>query len=531
MGYLNKLTAGANAAPNLQVDAARTAFLYFNLDEVPQGAVLRWAKLRLFLPSVRVRGSGLGVHVVTGRWDEALPSSSLPQFSLSPVGIIPPEKLGTRRFVTVDVTSTVQAWINGGTLNEGFAIKAVSGGSATSSLYLTSKDGASLGLPAELDLDFKADFSQLPDSIQQYFSPSFTTEPSVSVSNGIIGAETSGMGPMSYQWYRNGVAVIGGTSSTLPLLGLASGTYSLCASNRFAKVTSGPVEFVSPNTVSVGAFVSVSAGSYQRGNLNGDNDIYDAPVQTVSLSQYYMAVNDITKAQWDEVRTWATTRGYTDLAEGEGKAWNHPVVSVSWYDVVKWMNAASEKDGLTPCYRVDQSVYRSGNIDSVECDWTSNGYRLPTEAEWEVASRGGLTTKRFPWGDTISQSQANYAASTKDLYDLSSVVDNYHPTYATGDFPFTSPVGSFPANAYGLCDMTGNVSQWCWDWSGAHSGGVNPRGPSSGSFRALRGGSWWKNFNLGGEGGASATRIARRHDDYPEFGKQYNGFRVARGKQ
>jgi hypothetical protein len=206
VGHLNKLTAGANAAPNLQVDAARTAFLYFNLDEVPQGAVLRWAKLRLFLPSVRVRGSGLGVHVVTGRWDEALPSSSQPQFSLSPVGIIPPEKLGTRRFVTVDVTSTVQAWINGGTLNEGFAIKAVSGGSATSSLYLTSKDGASLGLPAELDLDFKPDFSQLPDSIQQYFSPSFTTEPSVSVSNGIIGAETSGMGPMSYQWYINAPA-------------------------------------------------------------------------------------------------------------------------------------------------------------------------------------------------------------------------------------------------------------------------------------------------------------------------------------
>jgi len=263
-----------------------------------------------------------------------------------------------------------------------------------------------------------------------------------------------------------------------------------------------------------------------------DDDIYDAPAQAVTLSQYYMAVHDTTKAQWDEVRTWAATKGYTDLAEGEGKAWNHPVVSVSWYDAVKWANAASEKDGLTPCYRVHQSVYRSGNVDSVACDWTSNGYRLPTEAEWEVAARGGLTGKRFPWGDAISQSQANYAASTKDSYDSSGAVDNYHPIYATGEWPFTSVVGSFPANVYGLYDMTGNVSQWCWDWSGEYSGGVNPRGPSTGFFRSLRGGSWWKVFNvIGGEGGASAARIARRHDDNPYFGKQYNGFRLARGPQ
>ena len=135
------------------VDATHTAFLYFNLDEVPQDAVLRWAKLRLFLPSVRVKGAGLGVHVVTSQWDEAA-ASNQPKVAAGTVAGIGPEKLGTRRFVTVDVTSTVQSWISGGTVNEGFAIKSISGGTAVSSLYLTSKDGASLGLPAELDLDF-----------------------------------------------------------------------------------------------------------------------------------------------------------------------------------------------------------------------------------------------------------------------------------------------------------------------------------------------------------------------------------------
>jgi hypothetical protein len=116
VGYQSKLTAAANAAPNLMVDATHTAFLYFNLNEVPQDAVLRWAKLRLFLPSVRVKGAGLGVHVVTSQWDEAA-ASNQPTVATGTVASIGPEKLGTRRFVTVDVTSTVQSWISGGTMN------------------------------------------------------------------------------------------------------------------------------------------------------------------------------------------------------------------------------------------------------------------------------------------------------------------------------------------------------------------------------------------------------------------------------
>ncbi|NBV86678.1 MAG: HYR domain-containing protein, partial [Verrucomicrobia bacterium] len=231
-----------------------------------------------------------------------------------------------------------------------------------------------------------------------------------------------------------------------------------------------------------GTFAPIPAGSYQRGvNLDG---MVDAPVQTISLSAYYMSVNSTTKAQWDAVRLWGINHGYSDLGAGDGIAGNHPVTSVKWYDVVKWANAASEKDGLKPCYTVDGNVYRTGYSNSVVCDWNANGYRLPTEAEWEVAARGGLTGKRFPWGDTISQSQANYRSSSLLSYDdTGHNYSGFHPTYGTQ----TSPVGSFAPNGYGLYDMAGNVIQWCWDFHNEYTTEPDPHGGTTPQYRILRG--------------------------------------------
>ncbi len=113
-------------------------------------------------------------------------------------------------------------------------------------------------------------------------------------------------------------------------------------------------------------FALIPGGTYSMGNLTGDSDIVDAGTVSVTLSSYYMAVNDTTKAQWDAVRTWALTNGYTSLSLGAGKAANHPVQMVTWYDVVKWANAASEKEGLTPAYYTDVSqktVYRTGQVE------------------------------------------------------------------------------------------------------------------------------------------------------------------------
>jgi formylglycine-generating enzyme required for sulfatase activity len=218
----------------------------------------------------------------------------------------------------------------------------------------------------------------------------------------------------------------------------------------------------------------------------------NAGTVTVFVSGFYVDTNLVSFAQWSSVNGYAISNGYHFDNAGIGKGTNHPVVAVNWYDAVKWCNARSQQAGLTPVYYTNAGmtiVYTNGDTDSVYPNWTNNGFRLPTEAEWEKAARGGLSGQRFPWGMTIAESQANYVGNTNIPYDLGP--NGYNPVGNTGSPPFTTPVGSFAPNGYGLYDMAGNAYQWCWDWYGTpYAGGSDPHGPATGTSRVLRGGDW-----------------------------------------
>ncbi len=268
-------------------------------------------------------------------------------------------------------------------------------------------------------------------------------------------------------------------------------------------------------------FSLIPAGPFTMGRTSGDTDA-DAPPVTVTVSAFFIGKNEVTKTLWDEVRVWGAANGYTDLSIGGGKANNHPVHTVSWFDILKWCNARSQKDGLTPVYTARGTIMKTG-ISGPTANWTANGYRLPTEAEWEKAARGGVSGKRYPWGtDTISQRQANYYAAWTSFGNLSGDI-GYHRTYDTEPFPYTSPVESFEPNGYGLYDMAGNNGEWCWDWYKAThytDGAFDPRGAVSGSVRVIRGGNW---YDL-----PSWSRAAARAVDSPVGTSSKTGFRLAR---
>jgi len=185
-----------------------------------------------------------------------------------------------------------------------------------------------------------------------------------------------------------------------------------------------------------------------------------------------------------------------DVAAGKE---DHPMARVTWYGAVAYCNWLSARDGRPNCY----------DLSTWECNFTANSYRLPTEAEWEYAARGGLEYYKYPWGnDANDTSKANW-------------IDSGDP-YESGSFPYTTPVGYYQANGYGLYDMVGNVWEWCNDrYSNVYYSSYpyyNPRGPDTGSFYSYRGGDLQHN--------ALISRIAHR-GSYTRWTKEsYGGFRT-----
>lgn len=202
--------------------------------------------------------------------------------------------------------------------------------------------------------------------------------------------------------------------------------------------------------------------------VNSGNDPDFGGYHLVLPSDLFMDRTEVTYAQWGVVRGWGNAHGY-DIGAGGAGGQNNPVSTGTWYDAVKWCNARSEMEGKTPVYTVNGQIYRKGGSVPI-VNASAGGYRLPTLQEWEYAARGGLRDKRYPWGDTISASDARYKSSP--------------------EINSSAPVGSYAPNGYGLYDMAGNVREWCWDTMG--SGKATPGGTYSydGSVSRIKSPGW-----------------------------------------
>jgi formylglycine-generating enzyme required for sulfatase activity len=274
--------------------------------------------------------------------------------------------------------------------------------------------------------------------------------------------------------------------------------------------------------------VFIKGGTFQMGDQFGDGSSDEKPIHAVTLSDFYLSRTEIMVGEFAD---FIEATGYTTTAEKEGDSYvytgskwkekagvtwrddtagktrptteySHPVIHVSWYDAVAYCNWLSEQHGLAPVYRISGTT--------VTPTWSANGYRLPTEAEWEYAARSG--GKKEKWAGTSTENEltqfANYSGKG-DGYDG------------------TAPVGMLRANNLGLADMSGNVWEWCWDWYGSDYYGKpignNPKGPDTGAGRVLRGGSW-RDY-------PAYCRAALRGSGVPTGRFNYVGFRLARSSR
>jgi formylglycine-generating enzyme required for sulfatase activity len=337
-----------------------------------------------------------------------------------------------------------------------------------------------------------------------------------------------GTEPLTFQWRANGTPIAGATNATLVFPSVQAGQagtyYDVLVSNNYGSVT-GCVAMLTL-IENIPGMSYIPSGPFAMGDSFNEGHTDERPVHVVSVNAYFMDQTEVTKSQWDSVYSWAVGNGYSFNYGAQGKAPNHPAHSATWHDAVKWCNARSEKEGRVPAYYTSANlaqVYRSGQSD-IQNDWVrwNEGYRLPTEAEWEKAARGGALQERFTFGNTITHDQANYISSASRVYDVSTT-RGYHPLYQYGSQPYTSPVAVMGANRYGLYDMVGNLYEWCWDlyiWDYyTFSPNTEPRGPSGGSSgRTIRGGSW---FDY-----AYNCRSATRYSQAPDIRDYEIGFRA-----
>ncbi|MDR2516737.1 MAG: SUMF1/EgtB/PvdO family nonheme iron enzyme [Spirochaetaceae bacterium] len=241
--------------------------------------------------------------------------------------------------------------------------------------------------------------------------------------------------------------------------------------------------------------VRIPGGTFTMGSPANEpqRNNHEGPQHQVTVSTFYMGKYEVTQREWREVMG-NNPSGF----RGD----NLPVENLSWNDAVEYCNWRSRREGLIPAYTI--------NGTDVRWNRSANGYRLPAEAEWEYACRAG-TRGPFSTGNNITTGQANYNGNGP--YN-----NNARGVYRGR----TVNAGRFAPNAWGLYDMHGNVYEWCWDWYGAYTSEAqtNPAGPSAGSTRVNRGGSWGR--------GAQNARSAGRYGNDPSYRFRNLGLRLVR---
>ncbi len=274
----------------------------------------------------------------------------------------------------------------------------------------------------------------------------------------------------------------------------------------------------STSTATGMSFVLVPAGEFEMGSPPGERGRQpdETPRRITITRPFYLGVHEVTQDEYAEVME---RNPSSFAATGEGRervagreTGRHPVERISCFDAIEFCNRLGARDGYAPAYRLDDVGRREdGSIERADVVVLGgDGYRLPTEAEWEYACRAGTTTP-FHYGDLTGRKDANCQPSME--------AGMYGEQKPWQDLARTAAVGSYPANAWGLHDMHGNVAEWCWEWSGERPAAALP-GPRGGDHELARGGSWLTN--------ELRCRAASRFFRVPGERSYETGFRVAR---